>query len=71
MILLVLLFYHQHIMVMDIYLETTMGGENRGGLRDLDRKSRSGFFFVPISILHRDRGESRLASTFLELPQKF
>ena len=26
---------------------STMGGENRGGLPDLDRKSRSGFFFHP------------------------
>ena len=36
---------------------TTMGEINRGG-----RKSRSGFFFVPISILHRDRGP-RTSST--------
>ena len=78
-----------------------MGEINRGGLPDLDRKSRSGFFFHPDLDRNRDRdfffvpksrdksrdksrpnldsprllvksrGESRLASTFLELPRKF
>ena len=52
------------------YSQPDMGEINRGGLPDLDRKSRSGFFFrpdldqksrsgfffVPILILHRDRG---------------